>query len=167
MTIACALPIGDDNHNALRISSNDFFSSINDILKREIKKQFSNDPVEIGDKIDTNTDTGHLQLNVEKFSASNGFPVFFTPNTDEEVLDDKKITSLVGDFEDSESAYLIKKEDSSEEDKIKPTTKVSAESSTTTLKPETSTVIVTQSSTTQNDKLLKDITAQPFILTQV
>lgn len=171
MSIVSALPIADDNNNAARISSNQLFHQLNDILKREITKEVD-ESVEVGDKI--KSDDGSFQINIQKFSTFQSFPLSFNKQ-DTGVLEDKNITSLVSDF-DGDSEYKIEKnsseesseEDSSESDKNKPagklgettvkkssdnqstTTTSAAKSSTTTTsteKPQSA-----KSTTTESDK---------------
>lgn len=140
-----AAPIADEDQSEPRITSNQLFHQLNEILKREIEKDTKNDSLEVGDKI--KGDDGKLTINVQHYSTSQGFPISFKPQ-DKEVLDDKEIITIVSDFNGS-SEYEIKK-DSSEEDLEKVSTKSS------TKKPNLS----TEKTTVTTDKALETSTTQ-------
>lgn len=154
------------------------FQQLNDIIKRELTKEIKNDTLSFGDQI--KSQDGKLEIDVQQFSFSQGFPIVFMPQ-DKDILDDKDIITLLSDF-DGSSEYVIKKhsskEDSSEE------LKEAEKTSTTTKKtnnspksekpknpkiPEETTISTPSSSTTTNkhEKLLKDIAEEPVILTHI
>lgn len=132
ISLSVAWPIAEPtpDESEGRITSNDLFQQLNELLKREIQKEIKDDSLEVGDKI--KADDGKLQISVQHFSSFNNFPVSFKPK-DDEVLDDKKVVALVSDF-DGSSEYEINKEsseESSEETKPKTTSKKPVELSTT------------------------------------
>lgn len=147
ISLSVAWPIADPtpDESEGRITSNDLFQQLNELLKREIQKEIKDDSLEAGDKI--KGDNGKLQISIQHFSSFNSFPVAFKPK-DDEVLDDKKVVALVSDF-DGSSEYEINKEsseESSEETKPKTTSKKPAELSTTE-KAETTSVKSGETST--------------------
>lgn len=156
MQLTYAVPVdreSDNNSNGSgRNGFNDIFQQINFMLHKKILKQVKDDSLEIGDHY---TD-GDFSLNVQHFSNGNSFPVFFNPNSDEDLLDDKEITEIFGDFDDS-AEYKINHENSSEttqiDDSEEETTEVSKEphavtkeeSASTSANSTTTTPITTQS----------------------
>lgn len=169
-----AFPIADDNHNAVKITSNQLFHQLNEILKREIEKDTKNETLEIGDKV--KGDDGKLQLSIQSFSSSQGFPLFFNKK-DKEILDDKEIIPIVNDFKGS-SEYEIKKNSSEEskEEPVKTSSKKPKDDEKETSKPPTESSTIKKekaadsstipTSTEKHGKLLKDIAEEPVILTQ-
>ena len=171
-----ALPVADDNHQAVKITSNQLFHQLNEILKREIEKDTKNDTLEVGDKI--KGDDGKLQLSIQSFTSSQGFPLFFNKK-DKEILDDKEIIPIVNDFKGS-SEYEIKKDSSEEskeepaktsikkpkDDKIQTSTPKPLEEPSSTKKEKALETSTTPTSTEKHVKLLKDIAEEPVILTQ-
>jgi hypothetical protein len=129
-----ALPIADDHEDEPRLTSNQLFHQLNLLLKHEIDKDTKTDSLEVGDKI--KGDDGKLQVSIQTYSSSQGFPISFEPQ-DKEILDDKEIITLVSDF-DGSSEYEIKK-DSAETESEKVSTKATSEkpkTSSTTSKAE-------------------------------
>lgn len=140
-----ALPISEEDKIEPRLSSNQLFHQLNELLKREIEKETKNDSLEVGDNV--KADDGKLQISVQSYSSSQGFPISFEPQ-DKEVLEDKEIITIVNDFSGS-SEYVIKK-DSSEEDSKESLEKAS------TAKPNTlSTVKVDEKASTEKTPVEK------------
>lgn len=184
-----ALPIADEDEIKPKLTSNQLFRQLNEILKREITKETKEDSLEIGDKI--KGDDGKLHINIQSFSSFSSFPLSFKPQ-DEEVLEDKEIITIVKDFEGS-SEYEIKKESSDEITEKAPfvsTENPKSEWKTSTVKAETSSVKDSslasaessstvkaptkekakpsgESSLNKHEKLLKDIAEEPVILTHI
>ena len=154
------------------ISVNDLFKQLNDILKRDIEKAIANETdIEVGDKFsekDKNSDT-HISIQTFSFAA-NKFPVIFNPQ-DANFTDDKEITAIKGDFEDSASIFKIETDDSEEatkaqEEALKSLTEKNESTATTTLK---STENSTKSSTIIQDdkKLVEEASKLPILSTGV
>lgn len=146
---------------------NDLFKGINEILKRDIIKAFNNETnIAINDKFEHKDNHSETQITIQHFSFdSNKFPVIFKPGNDS-VAEDKEITSIKGDFDDSASIYKIKNEDEPtteaaenlKKENSKPTTE-----STPKKSPETKISVLLK---LYDDKLIKDASTQP-ILTNV
>lgn len=114
-TFVFSLPLGGHvSDSALRIGTNDLFQQLNDILKREINKEIKNDSLEIGDKY--KGDDGNIQISINKFSTSNGFPLSFNPSSDE-VLDNKEIVTWSNNNSEGSSGFILQKTSSNEDSK--------------------------------------------------
>ncbi|CAO1317965.1 unnamed protein product [Diamesa hyperborea] len=96
IVIVSSLPIEFTHENGdLKLTINDIFAEINDVLKRDLNEQLHKDAIDFGDKVNTTTsDGGNLQVQVQHFNSANGFPVFFNQN-DDHILDDKKVSQIV------------------------------------------------------------------------
>lgn len=141
LSLARTSPIAAANPdpNPTEIGGNDLFQQINDIIKRGIDRQITNDSLEVGDKI--KSDDGNFRISIKEFTSSNRFPVRFRPR-DKEVLEDKTIVPIVSDFNGS-SEYIIKRTSSSEESvEVNP-------SESSSKKPKTSDQTTSPSSTTE------------------
>lgn len=166
-------PIGFPNEEEEgRTTANQLFHQLNDILKREINKDIKNDSIEVGDKI--KGDDGKLHINVQHTSGFSGFPVSFRPK-DEEILDDKKVITLVSNFK-GESEYVIKKDHSDPPITTKAgksfteqalTTEAPKAASASTTASITIPTVTFETSTNKNHKLLTDIAEEPVILSHV
>lgn len=144
----------DHDHVAHFEDFNDLFAGINEILKRDITKEIGDKSVEVGDKFTSEGDDGQLKISIQKFSFGvDSFPLTFKQNNDS-VIDDKEITEIKGDFDDS-AVYKIETDDSSESTTIKDEEK------------HLSTLIETTTGKDKNDKLLKSAVAQQPILTTI
>ena len=86
-----------------RISTNELFAQLNHILHGNIHHEIKGSSVEIGDKFESNS--GNLQIQVQKFDTSNGFPVTFRPS-DDTIIDDIEVIPAGGDLEGA-SNYII------------------------------------------------------------
>lgn len=157
IVFAKAFPVADDEkRDSLKFGSNLLFQQLNEILKREITKEVKDDSLEIGDKYNGND--GKFQIQIQQFSANQGFPVFFKPK-DEEVLEDKVITALVSDIKGL-SEYEIKTNDSGEkEDEI--TTERISESTTSSPLTTTSKKAEDNESTTEKNIVAKIVESTP------
>lgn len=151
------------------ISVNDLFKQLNTILKRDIEKAFANETdIEVGDKFSEKDKTSDTQISIQTFSfASNKFPVIFQPQ-DANFTDDKEITAIKGDLEDSSSIFKIETDNSEEATKapekaFKSSTEKNESTSTTTSK---SIDISTKSSATLKDeKLVEEASKLPILST--
>ncbi|KAG5678657.1 hypothetical protein PVAND_008312 [Polypedilum vanderplanki] len=155
ITIISSLPLDDDKSDEERgLSINDFFASLNGVLKRDIIEDIGNDTsVEHGDKI--KDQNGNVVISVQTFSfGTDNFPLVFKPNN-ESLADDKEISPLVGGFESDSAIFKIENEEETtvSSENVKNTTSTT-ESSNSTIK------------STKEQKLLKEIAQQP-ILTNV
>lgn len=142
-----AEPIPSDDENEPRITSNDLFHQLNELLFQKIQKEIKNDSIEVGDKIDDKD--GSFHITVQHFSSFNSFPVAFQPK-DDEVLDDKKIVPIVNEFDGSSEYEINKEEDKAEKNKTKTI-------ETSSKKLETANEIGAK-----EDKLVKSFTSQPL-----
>lgn len=92
-----------------KTEGNSLFKSINRILKREVidaTKNITN--LKIGDKI--NSKDGTFSLEIATFGPQHDFPIIFEPKAGEDLLDDKKIKKIGGDFHDESAVYVLKDE---------------------------------------------------------
>lgn len=128
-------------------NDNQIIHLINDVLKREIIKETKNESLEIGDKIKD----GAFSLQIATFKPGQLFPVTFKPDVGQDDLKDVKIVALEGSLTGSDSSEFVIKNDDHHS---------SSTTVTTTLSPTTTTVA------TEHKKLLKEIAAEPVILTQ-
>lgn len=62
--------------------------------------------LEVGDKIKSQDGTFSLEINT--FGPHQAFPVTFEPHAGDDLLDDKKITKVGGDFHDESAEYVLK-----------------------------------------------------------
>lgn len=112
---------------------------INDILKREIIEETKNDTkLEIGDKIKDGT----FSLSVATFKPGQLFPITFKPDVGQDDLENIKVVNVDGSWNGSDSAEFLLHEQHQK-----------------TAKPPSI-------STTEKSTLLKDIAAEPVILSQ-
>lgn len=98
-------PASDDDSGETSLSS--LFSFINNILKRDVIAETKNETnLEVGDKIKSQDGTFSLEINT--FGPHQAFPVTFEPFAGDDLLDDKKITKVGGDFHDESAEYVLK-----------------------------------------------------------
>jgi len=108
-TNAVPVPVGsslDVDKNG-RISTNELFQQLNQILEQNIHHQIKDHSIEIGDKFES--DKGNIQIEVHQFEAVNGFPVTFKP-IDNEILEEIEVIPLEGGIDSASGEYLIKRE---------------------------------------------------------
>lgn len=106
-----AAPVGDPvqaEEAEARTSANQLFELINEGIKREINKEIKDESIEVGDNI--KKDDG-FSISIQHISSVSSFPISFKPK-DEDILDDKKIITLVNDFDGSAEYELVKKDES-------------------------------------------------------
>lgn len=125
-----------------RISTNELFQQLNQILQQNIHHEIKDDPIEIGDKI--TSDRGHIQIEVHQFEAADGFPVTFKP-IENIVLDEIEVIPLEGGIESASGEYLIKRENAEATTEVQETAIDSAKDSTSAKKDESSTSLPTTS----------------------
>lgn len=113
LAIVSSIPIDGDEKKSLSV--NDFFKEINENLKRDIEKALKNDTdIEVGDKFENKGNNSDTKVSIQSFSIGvDNFPVIFKPKNDS-LADDKEITPIKGDFDESVAVYKIENEDSSE-----------------------------------------------------
>lgn len=86
---------------------NSLFKFINSILKRDVIAETKNETnLEVGDKIKSKD--GTFSLEIATFGPHQAFPITFEPHAGEDLLDDKKITKIDGDFHDESAEYVLK-----------------------------------------------------------
>lgn len=135
-----------DSDNDGKISTNELFQQLNEILRQNIKRGINDESVEIGDKI--KADHGHLHIQVQQFDAADGFPVAFQPN-DDTIIDDVTVIPI-GEGDDGEKDYVIKRDtsDTPTHKTDPPTVQKNEKSSTSTVKSVKNPQITSQPSST-------------------
>lgn len=170
------MPLNDEEQ---RQSINDLFKQLNEIIKRDVEKSINNETdIKVGDKFSDKDKNSEAQITIQTFSfAANEFPVIFKPN-DVNFTDDKEITPIKGDFDDSISIFKIENDDS--EETTEAPEKASTLKSSTDKNESTATTIdnlstavtsidnSTKSSTALKDeKLVEEATKLPILTTGV
>lgn len=154
------------------ISVNDLFKQLNTILKRDIEKAFANETdIEVGDKFSEKDKTSDTQISIQTFSfASNKFPVIFQPQ-DVNFTDDKKITAIKGDLEDSSSIFKIETDNSEEAtkapEKVFKSSTEKNESTSTTTTSKSIDISTKSSATLKDEKLVEEASKLPILSTGV
>jgi len=118
-----------------RISTNDLFQQLNQILQQNIHNEIKDDSVEIGDKI--KSDRGHIQIEISQFGAGDGFPVTFRP-IENDVLEEIEVIPLEGGIDSASGEYLIKRENTEVTTEVHEKTSESVKDSTSDKKDESS-----------------------------
>lgn len=141
-TVSCFFALANANPVAGPggIGGNDLFQQLNDIIKRGIDTQVkTEDSIDIGDKI--KSDDGNFKISISQFTSGNGFPLQFDPEH-KDVLEDKELVVLDGDFNGS-GEYVLQQKSSSEESNEENSTANSALSTTSTTQATSSNSAVT------------------------